>query len=286
MGTEIYYFSGTGNSFFAAREIASLIGAEMKSIPSCLGEERITAGADVVGIVFPVYYGELPMIVADFARRLDGIAGKYVFAVCTYGGAASSSLRMLGRIIRSRGGALSAAYGVHMPQNSFRKPREDKDKIFSGLNARLDFIAKNTKAAARGTYYQKPLMELALIPVFMFIVKPVCRRHFRKVSGLPASAGYDRHKHTVDCTFSVTAQCSGCGTCSKVCPVCNISMENGKPIWLGRCEHCLACYNWCPRKAIRSGITSEYYYRHPGVKLSDIAAQQRGSGKIEEKNSQ
>jgi hypothetical protein len=33
------------------------------------------------------------MIIEEFARKLEGISGKYIFAVCTYGGAASASLR-------------------------------------------------------------------------------------------------------------------------------------------------------------------------------------------------
>jgi flavodoxin len=50
--TEIYYFSGTGNSLVVARDIAERMEGNLIAIPSMMDKERITTDADIIGIVF------------------------------------------------------------------------------------------------------------------------------------------------------------------------------------------------------------------------------------------
>jgi flavodoxin len=116
-GTEIYYFSGTGNSLAVARDIAGKINGELISIPSVMDKEKIDSDADVVGMVFPVYFalnGGIPMIVGRFVEKLENIGPKYLFAVCTHSGGPGSTMENLGNKIRSRGGKLAAGYTVKM----------------------------------------------------------------------------------------------------------------------------------------------------------------------------
>ncbi|MGD2249435.1 MAG: hypothetical protein PVF58_13585 [Candidatus Methanofastidiosia archaeon] len=68
MGT-VYYFSGTGNSFVVARDIAEKIDAELVSIAAVIREEKVVISADVLGIVFPDYHSGLPNIVKDFMKN-------------------------------------------------------------------------------------------------------------------------------------------------------------------------------------------------------------------------
>jgi flavodoxin len=89
MKTAIYYFSGTGNSFAVARDIAEKTSGKLISIPSVMDQPSIITDADVIGIVFPVYFravlGGIPLIVRRFTRKLEDIDSKYIFAICTYG---------------------------------------------------------------------------------------------------------------------------------------------------------------------------------------------------------
>lgn len=256
-----------------AREIAARIGAELIPISSLQDCERLQCAADAVGIIFPVYYGEPPMVVEDFISKLCGIEGKYVFAVCTFGGAADASLRMLRRSLRARGGALAAGFGVRMPQNAFRKAREDRSKLELNWRKRLEFIVRALQAKRKGLFYPNLPLELIMMLVHAPIVRPACLQEFVRLSGLPQNAPYRELKHASDNGFITGNACTGCGMCAKVCPASNIQIIEGKPAWLNRCEHCLACYNWCPNNAISGGITHNYRYRHPGVTIKDICAQ-------------
>ena len=45
-------------------------------------------------------------------------------------------------------------------------------------------------------------------------------------------------------------KCVGCGKCAQLCPLNNIHLENGKPMWGDTCTHCMACISACPTQAI------------------------------------
>ena len=70
----IGYFSGTGNSLYAAKKLAELTGdralslADIMSQPEHLPHRRF-------GIVFPVYFGDVPEPVRDLSPRHPSIRG-------------------------------------------------------------------------------------------------------------------------------------------------------------------------------------------------------------------
>ena len=68
---KIYWFSGTGNTLYAAREFAkSFPDAELHSIASLDRSEDIVFDADVTGIFFPVYCMGIPHIMEQFLARV------------------------------------------------------------------------------------------------------------------------------------------------------------------------------------------------------------------------
>ncbi|PKG31997.1 MAG: 4Fe-4S ferredoxin, partial [Methanoregula sp.] len=83
MRTVLYYFTGTGNSLAAAKKIALALGeTELVPIASLQGAEGdIVPAAERVGIIAPVYFIGLPLMVAEFAGRLDAATAKYLFCV-------------------------------------------------------------------------------------------------------------------------------------------------------------------------------------------------------------
>ncbi len=273
MATEIFYFSGTGNSFAIARGLAQATGVALTPVTRALAEHRTEPEADVIGIVFPVYYGGLPPVIKRYAGSLMGIGGKYIFAVSNYGGAAGSSLRELRSILKSRGGALAAGYGVHMPQNAFHKPGEKRGRIYTQCATRVRGIVKNTACRRKGMFIANPLIE-GVFSLMLAVFHRAYQKNLEERSGAKPGTHIDQMIAMLDKTFSASQNCTGCGLCAKVCPMANIRMENRTPVWLHHCETCLACYNWCPNGAITTGIgQAGYHYRHPDVAVSDMIKQ-------------
>ena len=56
--------------------------------------------------------------------------------------------------------------------------------------------------------------------------------------------------------FKSDDKCTGCGKCAKNCPMNNIKLNDGKPIWDKNCTHCMACICYCPVEAIEYGKKS------------------------------
>lgn len=61
---KIYYFTATGNSLYVAKKIKEGLGdCELISIPSALKEENFNVEDKVIGFVYPIHCGSLPLVV-------------------------------------------------------------------------------------------------------------------------------------------------------------------------------------------------------------------------------
>jgi flavodoxin len=117
MSTQIYYFSGTGNSLRIARELQNrLPDTSLVPIIASMKAGRITASAQNVGIVFPIHGFTIPIVVEDFIKRLNLTSTTYLFAV-TSRMARQRVFGKINRITRKRGKTLDAGFGIQMPEN-------------------------------------------------------------------------------------------------------------------------------------------------------------------------
>jgi len=261
MKTIIYYFTGTGNSLAAARRIADKLG-ECELVPiASLGREgeRIKPGAERVGIVCPVYDMGVPLVVYEFADRLDVSGAEYCFGVVTMGGAGASALHILDKILKENSKkGLDSGFAVRMPANFpplFKPPQgEKKDRILAGAENRIDMIAEEIKEGRKDYPSFTPLSSLLRIITYGKFLKEV--------------RGYDKD-------FFVKDNCTLCGICEEVCPVGNITITDGKPEWEHKCEMCFACLHFCPVEAIEWGSRTEGRgrYKHPDLNVSDMKVQ-------------
>ena len=62
---KIFYFTGTGNSLYVAQQL----GGELLSIPQVMKDDRIEIQDEAVGIVCPIYAGDMPKMVHHFLER-------------------------------------------------------------------------------------------------------------------------------------------------------------------------------------------------------------------------
>ena len=57
--------------------------------------------------------------------------------------------------------------------------------------------------------------------------------------------------------FRADDRCIGCGQCVQSCPLNNIRLTAGRPVWGSQCTHCMACISYCPTQAIEYGKKSQ-----------------------------
>ncbi|NHJ01860.1 MAG: hypothetical protein EAX86_06925 [Candidatus Heimdallarchaeota archaeon] len=293
MNKEIYYFSGTGNSLVVAQDLALELNGKLISIPSVMDRVSIKSEADVIGIIFPVYFAAvsgIPLIVKQFLDKLENLSTKYVFAVCTHKGGPGSTIENLREMIRNQGGDLAAGFTVQLsiPPSPLEKMRRvflhqdlrnfdpgNKDSPQLQLKVakwkrKLEIITNYVSNFEEG-WFETPgrLWKTIMAPynLFMRFMYSVRYKQLSEVPNLP----FTELIHLADKSFKVNEKCNGCGICARVCPVRNIEVVNTTPIWLHHCENCIACFEWCPKDAIEGEIVAyERKFHHQQVKLRDM----------------
>ena len=256
MPTAIYYFSGTGNSLKIAKGLADeLKDTELISIARAVNTEP-KGNFEKIGIVFPVYMWGLPLIVSDFLKKLKN-SKSYFFAVATYGGFPGSAVVQAGKLLEANGIKLSSGFAVRMPGNYTPMygaiPDGKQRKMFEEAEKKVKKIAEFVRAGLNS----KPEKSF-------FLLNWLFSKKFYSFAA--------PHIHEMDKRFWADEKCTSCGICEKVCPVSDITLVNGKPVWHNHCQQCLACLQWCPVEAIQYGKSTEgrRRYRHPQSKVQDF----------------
>lgn len=118
MLTEIYYFSGTGNSLYVARELQKrLPESDLVPIVRQLREDTFKTTADTVGLVFPNFCLTVPIPLHNFLKKVDVTSARYLFALCTRGGTPSDAFDYINALLKRQGRRLDAQINVTMPWN-------------------------------------------------------------------------------------------------------------------------------------------------------------------------
>ena len=268
MAIEVYYFSGTGNSLFVAQELK-------KRLPECSlipivhvlrSRRESKRTADVLGIVFPIYATTYPDEVRQLIELLDFDANTYVFAV------SSRKCRPrvfsgIGELLARKGGRLSAARSVSMPQNYIPvftvETQQDVERQDEALGPTLDELAQ----AVLDRHIS--IEEAKKLPIPVAIMYSLVR--------LSSFLNRKTRYFSLENRFYSDDRCTGCGLCERICLAERIRLEGGRPVWDARipCRLCLACIHYCPAEAIQiKGTKTEKSgrYHHPGITAQDIAA--------------
>lgn len=269
----IFYFSGTGNTRWAAERLSEVTDEQLVYIPdvikgSCAFNIRRN---ERIGFVFPVHGWRPPKLVRKFISKLDILWGHdegneqqpYVYAVCTAGDSIGKTIEFLAKDLQTTGLQLNAAFSLIMPESYVGLPFMDVDpkekeerkkaKAHEDL-MRFEQMIVNREPTVNLTTDkngEEAAPDLHRGPIPWFFSGPVGSFFVKKL--------------VTDKRFHVEEdRCIRCGKCAEVCPVHDI--EGGKgmmPKWKHNgkgnlsneepCLTCFTCYHHCPTHAIEFG---------------------------------
>lgn len=241
----IFYFSGTGNSYYAAKKLSEQLGCGLTdmAVNRKQPHEFHLENNEPVGFVFPVYFFTLNDVVYDYVQQLSLSGNGYTFAVITCGGNIGGSGKLLSAELKKRGIRLDRVFSLQMPDNAvFYYDITDKtqtDTASGETEAQLQTILAEIKAEEAS-----PLSSAGT------------GRLMRGVYHLMASTK----------KFYATDACIHCGKCAKNCPDQAIAIRDGAPVWVNpHCTMCGSCINRCPVRAVQygKGTVKRNRYEHP-----------------------
>ena len=291
----IFYFSGTGNTKWAASKLAAATREDLISIAPYmraddsshnLAEPFILKENERLGFVFPVHGWRVPKLVREFickmkiqrepiqretsdatvenkAKANDSQKNRpFAYCVCTAGDSIGLTIENLNEVISQNPSLqalgiteVSSSYSLIMPESYIGLP-------FMDVDPKEREIRKKENAA----------QELAVVCEEIFdrkegvnrLVKGPIPWFFTKVVG-----GFFEKVLITDKRFHVEKnRCVKCGICANVCPVGDIKGGHGEyPVWLHHkdCLTCFTCYHHCPHHAIEFGNQTQkkgqYYFK-------------------------
>lgn len=255
----IFYFSCTGNTKWAAKQIASATNDKLLYMPRVNSNVAFHPDeGERIGFCFPVHGWRPPMLVRDFVSRLQMLDAEshYCYMLCTAGDNIGETADIFEQDLRQVGLHLDSAFSLIMPESYVGLPFMDVDKPKRELEKKRTAQAELNKYIGyiKARDVGKECLVVGRWPrINSEIIGSVFERYLIT----------DKHFH-VD-----TKKCSLCGLCASLCPTDDILGGKGKmPKWQhnGKCLTCFSCYHHCPQKAISYGNRTkdkgQYFFEH------------------------
>lgn len=234
----ILYFSGTGNSAYLAKKLAKETGEVLFSLNDALkyGADPQLTEVDRLIFVTPTYSWRLPRVVAAWIRRVDFPSGLPVWFVMNCGSEIGNADRYNRRLCAEKGLQYRGTAEIQMPENYialFSVPGETEARA---IIARAEPVLEEIAQSLEKEHPFPPRRIRLLDRLYSRLVNPIFYTLFVKARA-----------------FRVDARCIGCGKCETRCPLNNVHLVDGKPVWGNTCTHCMACICGCPTRAIEYG---------------------------------
>ncbi len=253
----IYYFSGTGNSLWVAKQLKDkLQDTKLVSISKIVNNDKIEDKSSVIGFVFPIYMWNMPFIIRRFIEKLIVNKETYYFSVVTNAGSPGNTLNILNKMLKNKNVKLFSGFSITMPSNYIVFSGAEKDEKIN----KLTNMASKRISEIKNVILNRETSKLETSNLFINIIGSVVYKFSKS------------HVNKMDKNYWADDKCNGCKICEKICPVENIIMESDKPKWLGHCEQCMACIQYCPQESIQFGKKSgiKKRYQNPNIKISEM----------------
>lgn len=243
----ILYFSGTGNSEYTAAKIGEQIQDETVNLFKKIREHDYT---DMYSerpwvICAPTYAWRMPRILQKWLTNTELKGSKDIYFILTCGGNIGNAGKYAHKLSISKGMNYLGCIPVLMPENYialFNAPANEKAQE---IIRQADYkIAEAAELIKNKETYPQP--QLTIVD--------------KLSSGIVNDIFYPLFVRAKK--FYATDSCISCGKCVKVCPLENICLEKGRPVWGNNCTHCMSCICRCPAEAIEYGQHSKGQVRY------------------------
>ena len=232
------YFSGTGNSKYAAQLFCKEYDSESETY-SIEDSEALTAAtdADLIIFAYPVQFSTVPKIMRDYITDHNELwMNKKVFIIATMGLFSGDGSGLLGRLLQSCGATVIGGLHLKMPdsiadEKALKRPLEKNRELVKQADRKIKESVKRLKA---GNPTREGIGVLYRLAGFF---------------GQRAYFGHKTARYSSKLKID-NDKCIGCGICEKLCPMKNISIKEQKAVSSDSCTMCYRCINKCPEQAI------------------------------------
>jgi ferredoxin len=263
----ILYFSGTGNTHYIAHYLRSRVNINeddvlLESIETFPPDKIVDF--DLICFGFPVYACNAPSFVRDYIKQLPLVENKGVFLFCTKGLSAGNAIYKTFRKFKKKGYIFLGHASIKMPgtdglallspDSKYVKKALEKD--YDHID-KVDKFVKRINDCIRGLqsnedikFFKKrsPIdIPIAVVDLVLAIVYKLMARSFKK-------------------KFWSNENCTKCGTCEKICPAKNITVEEDGVKFSNNCFLCMRCIHQCPQEAVQFGKMTNEKFRWKGPK--------------------
>lgn len=250
-------YSGTGNTLRAAAWMAETarahgVPADIQQIVHGGSPAEAVAGTSLVGVLSPTHAFTAPWWAIRFVLgTMPRGHGLHAFVAVTRGAFMIGSWRipgmegtagyLLALLLWLKGYRVRGVLGLDMPGNWMT--------VHPGLPpAHVAALEERARPRAAG-YLEMLLAGRRAFGGFVFLALGLLL--------LPLSVMYLLFgRFALAKLFFASNACTGCGLCTRRCPMGAVRMHGGarpRPYWTFDCENCHRCMAYCPRHAVEAG---------------------------------
>lgn len=247
MKITIFYFSGTGNTWFMANILSEILNHEGATAQSVSIEhldyektQSLINNSDKIVIGFPVYGSTSPKIMQEFMDCLPSPTkptGASVFTtVALYSGDGPILYR---KLLKQKGYTFENGMEFIL-SNNLNIPGFP-DVLPVGNGHKID--KRNAKAATKAIKLANALLSGKNVVQYDRVLGHINGAIQRKYVD-------DFIKKMGDSLMCKHGKCIKCMRCVKMCPADNIAFTDDKIEFSNQCIACMRCYHFCPTQAI------------------------------------
>lgn len=234
------YFSGTGNSKYCVERFLRYCAPSSPaySIEDTGLAEALREQQEIV-FGYPVQYSNLPKMLRDFVEEHPALwQGKHIYIIATMGLFSGDGAGVLARLLSQQGAVVTGGSHIKMPdsicdEKALKRPPDVNRQLFHQADIKLRQAAERYKKGRPAKEGLGSFCHLAGLFGQRLYFRGMTQRYSDKLKIDPE-------------------RCTGCGTCTELCPMDNITLdlERGRALPGGQCTMCYRCINRCPVQAI------------------------------------